>query len=105
MCRDLNEILDTLEKWGCNTRSMEHICSFRDTVEDCKLRDLGYTGSKFTWCNNMDEKAQVCERLDRFLANAQWKLIFLKVVLTHGNAVEAVRRTKGPSGLSLRPCG
>lgn len=41
-----------LEKFGAASRSDRQMASFQDSLEDCQLSDLGFTGSKYTWCNN-----------------------------------------------------
>jgi hypothetical protein len=41
-------------------------------LETCQLSDLGFIGSKFTWCNNKEDEYFTKERLDRVVANLEW---------------------------------
>ncbi|CAI9775160.1 unnamed protein product [Fraxinus pennsylvanica] len=56
----------------------------RRMMDDCLLRDLGYNGEKFTWCNWRDGTSSVLERLDRAVANLQWCTSFPQAVVIHG---------------------
>lgn len=44
---------------------------FRDAIEGCGLKDLGYSGYKFTWSNKYGDNF-IEERLDRALATDEW---------------------------------
>lgn len=83
---DLNEIKNTAEKWEGSSRSLDQIIFFQETVDYCNLSDLGYLGSKYTWCNNKEGSTRVYERLDRYLANPQWIVKFPKSSVSHGVA-------------------
>jgi hypothetical protein len=50
--------------------------AFRQTLEVCELTDLGYRGPKFTWSNCKDGINFIKERLDRGVANAEWRDFF-----------------------------
>ena len=45
--------------------------AFRDVLDECGLKDLGYLGDKFTW-KGKKQGGMVFERLDRAVANNQW---------------------------------
>jgi hypothetical protein len=46
-------------------------------LEVCELHDLRFTGDVFTWRNKqMKGDTHVRERLDRAVANAEWRGIF-----------------------------
>jgi hypothetical protein len=45
---------------------------FRNTIEICRLYDLGFSGPKFTWSNKRYDLFFMQERLDRVLANSAW---------------------------------
>ena len=46
---DFNELLHANEKEGGNARPEGQMKLFRDTINSCELRDMGYCGSDFTW--------------------------------------------------------
>lgn len=41
-------------------------------LADCDLCDLGFTGPRYTWCNNKTDGNFTQERLDRAVANRDW---------------------------------
>lgn len=53
--------------------------SFILVIDDCELKDMGYSGSIYTWCNRRGSNNNISERLDRFLANIEWKNLFNSV--------------------------
>ncbi|KAL2944157.1 hypothetical protein RDABS01_032504, partial [Bienertia sinuspersici] len=69
---DFNEIMWDVEKEGGVARGERKMEAFRDTVDICGLRDLGYKGSAFTWQRGRMQGQIIRERLDRFLANNEW---------------------------------
>ncbi|GAA0165800.1 hypothetical protein LIER_21111 [Lithospermum erythrorhizon] len=46
--------------------------NFRQVVRDCGMFDMGYSGFKFTWCNNFTSPNSTRARLDRGLASKDW---------------------------------
>ena len=56
---------------------------FQATLELCHLYDLGFQGYKFTWNNKRPGAANTRERLDRAVANREWKEKFSASTLTH----------------------
>lgn len=48
---NFNEILHLDEKNGQNDRDVYMISEFRDAIQVCNLKDLGFTGHPFTWSN------------------------------------------------------
>ena len=53
---DINEILLVNEKQGGEPRSEWQMANFREVLDDCRLRDMGFKGARFTWCNWKDEQ-------------------------------------------------
>ena len=45
---------------------------FREVLDECGFRDLGFVGGKFTWCNGHPNGFTICERLDRAVATMEW---------------------------------
>jgi exonuclease III len=70
---DFNEILYGHEKKGGPPRNHKHMEDFRMVLADCGLRDLGFSGDKFTWRNNSHEANRyIKERLDRAVGSREW---------------------------------
>jgi hypothetical protein len=42
-------------------------------LEDCQLCDLGFKGVKYTWSNGRFGGEFTKERLDRVVANSEWR--------------------------------
>lgn len=82
---EFNEILMWFEKWGGRDQSKNQIKTFRDMLANYALSDLEYSGDLFTWCNNRESLNRIMERLDRFLTNPQWEVLYPNggVVLGH----------------------
>ncbi|XP_075665201.1 uncharacterized protein LOC142634832 [Castanea sativa] len=75
---DFNEIMHEREKDGGNTRPKWQMKNFCAAVNRSNLRDIGYTGSDFTWCRRLGNRGWVRERLDRALVSINWANIFPK---------------------------
>lgn len=73
---DFNDLMYAHEKRGRRGHSNAMLEGFRETVNDCQLNDLGFTGNEFTWERFRGSEAWVQERLDRGLANSQWQHLF-----------------------------
>ncbi|KAK7815274.1 hypothetical protein CFP56_001838, partial [Quercus suber] len=56
---------------------------FRDCLDFCGFKDIGFSGLPFTWCNNRFDGLLVWIRLDRAIASAEWMLKFPSVRLHH----------------------
>ncbi|XP_075663380.1 uncharacterized protein LOC142632953 [Castanea sativa] len=56
---DFNEIVKVEEKLGGSLRRERQMTNFRAALDFCGLRDLGYVGFPFTWCNNQFD-GEVC---------------------------------------------
>lgn len=71
---DWNEILFSNEQKGCFF-SHNRAAAFGRVLDSCELLDLQSSGGKFTWHRTQGYK-HMAKRLDRALANLQWRLAF-----------------------------
>ncbi|CAM8999721.1 unnamed protein product [Rhodiola kirilowii] len=83
---DFNEITFSWEMVSQRTRQAWQMRNFRRCLEDCELIDLGYTGNKFTYSNKRKENFEVKARLDRVVANSEWRNKFPNAIVKHGFA-------------------
>ena len=83
---DFNEILFAEEKQGWLIRSERQMQGFRDALDFCRLRDLGFNGFPFTWCNRRPGGQDVWIRLDRRVASVEWILRFHTTRIHHLDA-------------------
>lgn len=56
---------------------------FRDCLDFYGLKDLGYSGLPFTWCNKRYNESLVWVRLNRAMAKTDWILKFPTIRLHH----------------------
>jgi hypothetical protein len=84
---DFNEILFHHKKEGGRARSQAQLQAFQDTLMDCELADIGFSGDVFTW-----QRGRIRERLDRGVANVQWNILFQEAQLTNGEMVKSDHR-------------
>jgi hypothetical protein len=107
---DFNEIVSLSELKGSTTRARKQMEDFQNTLADCHLCDLGFNGPKYTWNNGREGAAFTKERLDRAVANAEWRIMFENVdvqvmarrssdhhplLLTFNGVSNAAQRKKG----------
>ena len=57
--------------------------NFRDCLSFYGLTDLGFVGQRFTWCNERLGKQRTLVRLDRIVANEEWRRIFPEAMVHH----------------------
>jgi hypothetical protein len=76
---DFNEIVEQVEKEGSLLRRDSQMNHFHEAFEFCQLGDLGFTGPRFTWCNQRMDHSFTKERLDRAVASSEWCAAFPKV--------------------------
>ena len=69
---DFNEILSDDEKLGGNNRLQSQMAGFRDALDACWLKDLGFVGNKFTWVRMKHNLIVTQARLDRAIASQEW---------------------------------
>ena len=80
---DYNELMFASEKEGGNAKPEGQMKQFRDEINRCNLRDLGYKGSAFTWQWRLGNRGWIQEWLDRALVSTNWVRIFPRSKLFH----------------------
>ena len=80
---DFNEVLSSSELEGVVDVEREAMLGFRAVMDDLLLRDLGFTGSWYTWERGSDPRTRKRERLDRFVANPYWCRSFERANVVH----------------------
>ena len=80
---DFNEILPAEEKQGGLDRPEQQMQNFRDVLDLCRLKDLGFHGFPFTWCNRRLGNQNVWIRLDRGVATVDWIFRFPTIRVHH----------------------
>ena len=73
---DFNEILRMEEKQGWLDKPKRQMQGFRDALDVCGLKDIGFNGFPFTWCNRRPGPQNTWIRLDRGVATIDWILRF-----------------------------
>lgn len=56
---------------------------FRNVLNECCLKDVGYTGSWFTWERGNFPKTNIRETLDRGVETDNWMCMFSNVKIKH----------------------
>jgi hypothetical protein len=69
---DFNEVLHQSEHEGVRQRSLVQIVGFREMVDVCGLRDLGYEGRSWTSVKKVAGGSYCRVRLNRALESADW---------------------------------
>ncbi|MBA0754246.1 hypothetical protein Gogos_020267 [Gossypium gossypioides] len=83
VCGDFNEILYGFEKRGDLSRENGRMEAFRKVLEDCNLRDMGFSGSWFTWKRGNLPEINIQERPDTGVATKEWLSLFSKFQIRH----------------------
>ena len=56
---------------------------FKDVLDECGFKDLGYMGGKYTWCNGQREGYKIWERINRAVATIDWIEKFPNTKIVH----------------------
>ena len=86
---DFNEILRREEQLGPNEREEYLMEGFRDAVDVCQLRDIGYIGLDWTFEKKVAGGHFVRVRLDRALASMNWCARFPLATVQHLTTVKS----------------
>ncbi|XP_047251490.1 uncharacterized protein LOC124886655 [Capsicum annuum] len=80
-----NKILTFSDKYGGNAINNSRAGHFWNCINNCKLLNLGFKGSKYTWTNKRyrNRGNLILERLDRCFANETWIHKLPEATVTH----------------------
>lgn len=80
---DFNEIVKAEEKMDGALRKEQQMVEFREALDFCSFRDLGFASFPFTWCNNQFDGVVTWIRLDKGVATTSWTQMFPSVRVHH----------------------
>jgi hypothetical protein len=80
---DFNAALWSFEHLSVKPRAERQMVAFRDTLEICELVDLGFSGPAYTYDNRRHGSANVQVRLDRAVADNDWRNLFPESRVVH----------------------
>lgn len=49
---DFNEVLMGEDKFGGRTGNISRALRFQDCLDNCRMIDIGFSGTQFTWSNH-----------------------------------------------------
>ena len=84
---ELNSIASSFDKWGGSSFGAKSSRCFQNFVLSVGAIDLGFSGLKYTWSNKRVGWANIRERLDRGICNANWQRLFPKAAVRHLTAL------------------
>uniref|UniRef100_A0A2N9IE03 Reverse transcriptase domain-containing protein n=1 Tax=Fagus sylvatica TaxID=28930 RepID=A0A2N9IE03_FAGSY len=88
-CGDFHVVIDDSEKEGGTAGSSSTPSFLKELLFDLAAVDLGFVGNKFTWTNRRWGRHAIRERLDRGIANFDWRLAFSRASVYHLGAVNS----------------
>ena len=80
---DFNKIVCVSEKYGGAVRPIRQMAQFKEVIDFCGLREVGFVGPQYTWLYQKHDGSQIRERLDRVLATQEWLTLFPSAKLFH----------------------
>ncbi|KAM3394231.1 hypothetical protein P3S68_003233 [Capsicum galapagoense] len=80
---NFNVILHPEEKLGGLPHRNSKSFDFMECMDSCGMTDIGYTGSKYTWCNNWSPCKRIWKRLDRVFINDLWAQKYSNKIVKH----------------------
>ena len=83
VCGDFNKITHANEKLGWLDRDAAQMWEFRESLRRCGLIDLDFVGQRYTWCNGRLGEQRTLIRLDRGVANKEWRSMFPEARVHH----------------------
>lgn len=80
---DVNQPLEAKDKRGERPINRHLATKLRQTIDNCKLIDIGFQGPQLTWSNSQEGKAKKRERIDSAWCNTPWHQIHERTMLKH----------------------
>ncbi|RYR23091.1 hypothetical protein Ahy_B03g068364 [Arachis hypogaea] len=99
---DFNDVIAQHEKVGLHPKPTSQIDTFRCFIDKNALMDLELQGTKYTWFSNPRNGFVTKERIDRVLANWEWREAFQHATLS---ALPAISSDHRPLVLNVTPRG
>ncbi|XP_074278047.1 uncharacterized protein LOC141601650 [Silene latifolia] len=96
---DFNEILFATEMKGGNHPQWQ-MNNFREAVDDCGLKVIGFEGYEFTYDNRQEDGDNRKSIIDRAMGNAEWFDMFPRAKLFH---MDRERSDHAPIKVILQP--
>ncbi|XP_059285600.1 uncharacterized protein LOC132039071 [Lycium ferocissimum] len=80
---NFNVIMESSEKKGGRRHRLSRSLDFINCMVDCGMKDAGYVGNDYTWCNGRRKMKRILKRLDRVMYNDKWFEEFSNVTARH----------------------
>ena len=80
---DFNEIAEADEKLEGRLRPIKQMEAFKDVLDECEFKDLGFVRGKYTWCRGSRGDNTIWERLDKAVATTDWIELFPTTKVLH----------------------
>lgn len=80
---DVNDMASSLEKLEGGKFNFHRATIFISRINECRLIDLGWNGSPFTWMGKRRGGVIIRERLDGALANEEWCMNYPDTTMFH----------------------
>lgn len=80
---DFNQPLEMKDKYGGRPINMVNANRLRDTINRCRVVDIGFQGPRYTWTNCRTGPASIREQIDSVWCNLDWQCRFTTTVVQH----------------------
>lgn len=86
---DFNGVSSQADKQGGNPCGRGRLDSFHRMMTECEFMDLKFKGPNYTWSNNQKGGNNIRIRLDRSMANVDWRHLFPIAQVVHELRLES----------------
>lgn len=80
---DFNEVLTGEDKFRDRPINISKAIKFQECLNNCRVFDMGFSGSHFTWSNQQPLTHLIQERIDRVFANTDWNVLYPEASVLH----------------------